>query len=76
MAKYILGGYVPNDIVVLTRTIDAIRKIRRLAVEPITKKKLLAMWFQQHERAATTEGAKRQAYLDLLGQDFYTKLRG
>lgn len=76
MAEYILGGYVPDDIVIQTRTRDAIRRIRRLAIEPTQKKKLLATWFQQHTRAATDEGAKRRAYLDLLGADFYSKLRG
>lgn len=73
---YQVSGYLPSDIQQQTRTRDAIRRIRRLPVEKTTQKKLLAEWFRIHERAALDEGAKRRGYLDLLGQEFYTKLRG
>ena len=70
------GGYVPEHIQRRTRTREAIRDIRRLAIDKTDQKKLLAVWFQQHEFAALDEGAKRRAYVQLLGQEFYTKLRG
>ena len=78
MAKYSLmvSGYLPSEIQGATRTRDAIRRIRRIPVAATTKKKLLAEWFRIHDRAATGEGQKRQGYLDLLGTEFYTKLRG
>lgn len=78
MARYSLmvSGYLPSDIQSQTRTRDAIRRIRRLPVVKTTQKKLLAEWFRIHDRAAPLEGQKRQGYQDLLGQEFYTKLRG
>lgn len=78
MARYSLmvSGYLPSDIQQQTRTRDAVRRIRRIPVTKTTQKKLLAEWFRIHDRAATGEGQKRQGYLDLLGQEFYTKLRG
>lgn len=78
MAKYSLmvSGYLPSQVQQRTRTREAIRDIRRLPVDATTKKKLLAEWFRIHDRAATGEGQKRQGYLDLLGREFYTKLRG
>lgn len=78
MARYSLmvSGYLPSQVQQQTRTRDAIRFIRRIPVTATTKKKLLAEWFRIHERAATGEGQKRQGYLDLLGTEFYTKLRG
>lgn len=78
MARYsiMVSGYLPSDIQQTTRTRDAIRRIRRIPVTKTTQKKLLAEWFRIHDRAATGEGQKRQGYLDLLGQEFYTKLRG
>lgn len=72
----IVGGYVPEDIQRQIRTRDAVRRIRRLPLRKTQQKKLLAVWFQQHKGAALSEGAKRAAYIDLLGTDFYTKLRG
>lgn len=75
-SRYLWGGYVPESIALRTRTREAIREIRRLPIEATAKKKLLATWFQLHERAAVDEGAKRRAYLQLLGESFYRKLRG
>lgn len=78
MAKFSLmvSGYLPSQVQQRTRTREAIRDIRRLPVDATTKKKLLAEWFRIHDQAATGEGQKRQGYLDLLGREFYTKLRG
>lgn len=78
MARYsvMVSGYLPSDIQQTTRTRDAVRRIRRLPVTKTTQKKLLAEWYRIHDRAALDEGAKRRGYLDLLGQEFYTKLRG
>jgi hypothetical protein len=78
MARYSImtSGYLPSEIQSTTRTRDAVRRIRRIPVTKTTQKKLLAEWFRIHERAALDEGAKRRGYLDLLGQEFYTKLRG
>lgn len=78
MAKYSLmvSGYLPSQVQQRTRTREAIRELRRLPVDATTKKKLLAEWFRIHDKAATGEGQKRQGYLDLLGREFYTKLRG
>ena len=78
MARYsvMVSGYLPSDVQSQTRTRDAIRRIRRIPVDKTTQKKLLAEWFRIHDRAALGEGQKRQGYLDLLGTEFYTKLRG
>lgn len=78
MAKFsmMVSGYLPSQVQQQTRTRDAIRQLRRLPVDATTKKKLLAEWFRIHDRAATGEGQKRQGYLDLLGREFYHKLRG
>lgn len=78
MARYSLmvSGYLPSEVQMATRTRDAIRRIRRIPVAKTTQKKLLAEWFRIHDRAALDEGAKRRGYLELLGQEFYTKLRG
>lgn len=76
LENYVFGGYVPASIITKVRTREAIREIRRLPVEQTTKKKLLATWFQQHQRAALQPGAKRAAYLELLGADFYTYMGG
>lgn len=73
---YQVSGYLPSTIQQRTRTREAIRDIRRLPVDKGTQKKLLAEWFRIHGRAAQDAGAKRQGYLDLLGEEFYTKLRG
>lgn len=71
-----VSGYLPSEIQRQTRTRDAIRVLRRLPVTQTTKKKLLAEWFRIHDRAALGEGQKREGYLDLLGPEFYHKLRG
>ena len=74
--RYQLSGYLPSQIQMRTRTREAVRDIRRLPVDKVTQKKLLAEWFRIHERAAQALGAKRQGYLDLLGTEFYRKTRG
>lgn len=71
-----VSGYLPSHIQIRTRTREAVRDIRRLAVDKITQKKMLAEWFRIHENAAPDEGQKRQGYLDLLGTEFYRKSRG
>lgn len=78
MAKYsmMVSGYLPSHIQMRTRTREAVRDIRRLAVDPLTKKKLMAEWFRIHDRAAPLDGQKRQGYLDLLGTEFYKKSKG
>ena len=78
MAKYSfqVSGYLPSQIQQRTRTREAVRDIRRLPVDKLTQKHMLAEWFRIHERAALDEGQKRQGYLDLLGTEFYRKLRG
>lgn len=78
MARYsvMVSGYLPSEIQTQTRTRDAIRRIRRLPVAKMVQKKLLGEWFRIHDRAALDEGAKRRGYLDLLGTEFYNKLRG
>jgi hypothetical protein len=76
MAFERFSGYLPDNIKTATRTRDVARRLRRLAVEPIVKKKLLAVWFQEHPFAAPDDEIKRSVYLDVLGKDFYTKLRG
>ena len=51
-----------------TRTREAIRDIRKIPTDDITKKMLLAEFFQEHRRAAPGRGAKRAAYDSLLGR--------
>ena len=51
-----------------TRTREAIRNIRKIPTDDITKKMLLAEYFQEHRRAAPGKGAKRAAYDALLGR--------
>lgn len=76
MAEIRWGGYLPDRIASANRTRDAIRRIRALAIEPTQKKKFLAEWFNQHPLAAPDDAIKRVAYQELLGADFYRKLRG
>jgi hypothetical protein len=72
----IYSGYLPEDVWRARRTRDAVRRIRRLAVGPTAKKKFLAVWFQQHLRAATAPGAKHQAYTELLGAFHRSRMQG
>lgn len=74
--RYSFGGYVPDDIQLLGRTRDAIRRIRQLPIPPTNQKKILAVWFQIHVRAALAPGAKHRAYRDLLGDFHNSRLRG
>jgi len=74
--RYSFGGYVPDDIQRIGRTRDAIRRIRQLPVQPTQQKKILAVWFQIHTRAALASGAKHRAYTDLLGRYHNSRLRG
>ena len=76
MATIRWSGYLPEHIADARRTRDAIRRIRALAIEPTQKKKFLAEWFSQHPAAAPDDEIKRASYVELLGADFYTKLRG
>lgn len=58
------------------RTSEAVRGIRRQAIGDRNKKEMLAEWFREHRRAATSNNAKRAAYDQLLGRSRNRRLRG
>jgi hypothetical protein len=71
-----MDQYVLDTFVTATRTRDAVRQIRSIAVSARDRKYTLAAWFREHKRAAPEADQKRQAYDDLLGAAVNKAMRG